>query len=169
MAVVVSTLWFPNLGGPAKTNILRSQDGRIELELPAGWGQPLIPNPTCQMSAANQLLFERVCVISQEKKGFTDLARYGGIIRKSMLDRLGEAESTGGEMVQVNGRSALRYEIAGTGRLGMGVGYVITIVETETRFNQVVGYVFRAQLPLSRTHLASLASGLREVTAPPGR
>ena len=112
---------------------------------------------------------ESVCVISQEKHGFRDLRTYSGIVKKSMLGRLEASEASGDEAAQVNGRPALRYEITGTGRVGIKVGYVVTIIETETRFNQVLGYTFGSRFPGSRPRLTAVAYGLREVATSSGR
>jgi hypothetical protein len=157
------------LAGPGSPSVLRTPDGRIELELPAGWGRSLLQALPCQISATNPFQLETACVISQKKEGFAGLGTYGELVRKAMLGRLGHSEASEAERVQVNGYSALRFEITGTSRLGIDVGYVNTIVETETRFTQVMGVVLRPQFPDHKVRLGNLAGGLREVSAPAGR
>jgi hypothetical protein len=163
MAAFSALMFVHEFVVPGSASVLRTQDGRIEIELPAGWSEALIRRPPCQISATNLFGAGKVCVMSQPKAGFRGLRSYGEIVKRSMLRRLGDSAASGTETIQVNGRPALRYEITGTARLGIRFGYVVTIVETETRFNQVLGYTFESLLPASRTQLAAAANGLHEV------
>jgi hypothetical protein len=156
-----------DFSGPGSGSALRTPDGRIELELPIDWHQSLLPRPACQISATEPLSMESICVISQEKRGFRDISNYSERAKTSILGRLPESEASGDEVAVVNGRRAVRYTITGNGRLGVKFGYLVTIIETETRFNQVIGYTLASRLPSSKPRLTAVAYGLREVK--PGR
>ena len=67
----------------------------------------------------------------------------------------------------VGGRPVLRYEITGTISNGLGIGYLLTVVETEGRFNQVLGWSLRSEFPNAKQELADLANGLHELPGTP--
>ncbi len=171
LAIVAAgaALLFPNRRGPDRSNVLRTPDSRIEIELPSGWSSAPLPNAACQIAAVNRAQMESVCIISQQKADFKNLGSYGEILQKSMLQRLGGAEASTGDMILVNGHPTLRYEVTGTSSLGIKVGYVIAVVETETRFNEVAAFVDQSQLPGHRASLGNLAYGLREIAATASR
>ncbi|HEY1205748.1 MAG: hypothetical protein ABSH46_16850 [Bryobacteraceae bacterium] len=168
MVAGAAIMFLQRLAVPDSFSVLRSPDGRIELELPLGWGKGLIGAGLCQISATNRFDGSAVCVVSYQKERFRDLPTFNAIMKKAVLSNLEGSQASGDEIIQLNGRPALRYEMTVTGGLGIGMGYVVTNVETETLFIQVVATTIGSRFPETKARLAAVANGLREV-APASR
>lgn len=147
---------------PAAGLTLTGADGRIELQLPEGWnGEP--PDQPGWLKASNQNLY--VLVISESKDDFADINAYGDLVAKQMVKRLKEGEASAAQQTIVGGRPALRYEIFGTISNGLRIGYLLTVVETEHRFSQVLGWTLRSEFAARKDELGALADGLREASS----
>lgn len=143
---------------------MRSADGHLELQLPAGWR-----SPGSTFSRQNYALGpsgeEWATVKSSNKQDYRDLRSYDAGWQRLMHDWLGSAPSTSSERVLVGGHPGLRWEIVGTSPDGVRVGYVMTSVETETRFGEVFAWTTRSHFPERKGALADIANRLREPAA----
>jgi hypothetical protein len=143
----------------AAAETLTGADGHIELQLPDGWhGQT--PDQPGWLKASNQNRY--VLVISENKDDFVDINAYGELVTKQMVKRLQGGEASAPQQITVGGRPALRYDIFGTIDNGLRIGYLLTVVETQHRFSQVLGWTLRSEFDTHKDELGALANGLRE-------
>lgn len=151
---------FHAAGAAALT--LTSSDSRVELQLPDSWHQEE-PDKPDWLKASNDNRY--VMVISENKEDFSDIAAYASIVVSQMLGKLKDGKASDAQKIEIGGRPALRYEITGTVSNGLRISYLLTIVETEQRFTQVLAWSLRSQFAASKDELSRLAEGLRELPA----
>jgi hypothetical protein len=142
--------------------LLTGADGNVELQLPDGWNAET-PDQPGWLKGSNKNLY--VLVISENKQDFADIKAYGELVSKQMVKRLQDGEASAPQEATVGGRPALRYEIFGTISNGLRIGYLLTVVETEHRFSQVLGWTLRSEFTDRKSDLGDLATGLREAAA----
>ena len=58
---------------------------------------------------------------------------------------------------------AIRYEITGISTGGLRMAFFVTIVQTETRFTQVIGSCVRAQFSDRKEEFENIATTLKEI------
>lgn len=149
----------------AADTVLHSKDGRLELTVPAQWAERDGLNPSAQIGATNADDHLYVAVISEPKADFDGgVEHYGKMITAAMARKLKGAQLSNPVSLKINGNPAVRYELTGSFN-GIRIGYVVTVVETATRFNQILGWTARSQFDKSKGDLGKLAGGLKEVPA----
>lgn len=150
----------PSPGPSAAAGVrLVSKDGRVALNLPAGWTeQPTDSSERVQATDGTHY----VLVITENKEDFANLRAYTETVRKQMTGRLTDADNTDITELRLGGNPAMRCEIFGTHSSGVRVGFLVTVVETGTRFTQVIGWAARSAYRTDREILASLPEGLEE-------
>jgi hypothetical protein len=151
----------------AEPVILTSRDGRIQLHVPDGYSERTPPKAVISLEALNYAESATILVISEGQSQFDSLQAYGEIIRQMMLDKLKDAQSDSGIKLQISGNPAIRYEITGISSGGLRMGFLVTIIQTETRFTQVIGSCVRAQFSDRKDEFAKIAATLKEIPAKP--
>lgn len=143
---------------------VRALDGSVELDLPAGWlrtenvarGDRTV-KLTCRHPRADAYL---AVVAEPCRSADVSLDDYAAAVAERMAAQLGSSTRTPWTTVKVGDRDGRRCELTGT--VGtLAVGYVVTVVRTDTGFVQVVGWTAAGQLAANRTLLAEAADGLR--------
>ena len=169
LIVGVGALFVYGLLSGRAGGVARSADGVLELSLPAGWRQTAGRASSTRIAAVGPLRDEWVFVESSSKEDFGKLGSYDAYWQRIMLAGLSEATRTDTVAVVVNGHPALRWEITGTDPDGRRWGYLMTAVETDTRFSMVTACTARSRFPERKAELGRLAGGLREVGRGPAR
>lgn len=160
LTVLTAAAQFDAAGAAALT--LTTNDNRIELQLPDSWHQEEPDKPGWLKASSDN---HYVMVISENKEDFSDIYAYASLVVSQMVAKLKDAKSSDAQKFEIGGRPALRYEITGTVSNGLRISYLLTIVETDQRFTQVLAWSLRSQFAASKDEFARLAEGLRELPA----
>jgi hypothetical protein len=142
---------------------LTSKDGRVQIQVPGGYAQKTPPKPVIKIEAVDEPAGATILVISESQRQFASLAEYAERVRDQMTSRLKDPQSDAGEKLQSGGNPAIRYEITGISSNGMRMAFLVTIVQTETNFNQVIGSCLRGTLADHRAEFEKAAETVKEL------
>ena len=146
---------------------LTSKDGRVQIQLPEGYSEKTPPKPTIKIEAVDGGAGATLLVISENQKDFASLAEYGEIVRGQMMERLKDPQGNAGEKLEIGDHPAIRYEITGISSNGMRMAFLVTVIQTETRFNQVVGSCMRVNFADHKADFVKVAETLKELPPKP--
>lgn len=140
---IVLTLPPPpaNLPLPTQDRLI-SEDGQIAITLPSGWVKDDELNDRAQLEASNRAAQMYLIVLTQPKAEFRGMQRetYAEITRGYLTRRLDKSEVSGPTPVsQVGGNPAVQYQVRGSLN-NIDVLYLHTVVETPTRFAQILAW-----------------------------
>jgi hypothetical protein len=147
----------------------RSQDGTLEVMLPAGWA-PAVLNGPGKIQAASSRKNAYALVVSEAKVDFAKLDTldaYASFVldleqkKTKMPDRTISAP----EKIKVNGKDALRYEVHGTLN-NVRFVFVKTFIESGTHWNQVSCWTTPSHLDESRPDFEAIVSSFRDLSPP---
>ncbi len=125
---------------------ISSSDGLTQVTVPGGWSPAQGLHPKAQLQASSPAAEEFLLVLSEYKKDYPGmtLERYAALASGNMAHKLSSAERSGPTALQVNARPALQYRISGIFRgernIDMALVYLVTAVEDDSRFYQIVVY-----------------------------
>ena len=151
-----------SLGRPT---VLKSPDGKFQLTVPAGWLENPSLNAQADIKAGNPIEEMYAVVITEPKTDFTaemTLDEFTKITRETMLSNLASGDASSPVPVTVNGNSGLQYEIQGSVK-NVKLAYVITNVETEAHYHQVVTWTLGSRLDKNRATLQKVARTFRAI------
>jgi hypothetical protein len=151
----------------AEPATLISRDGRIKLQVPDGYAERTPPKAVINLEAVNEAEAATILVISESQRQFDSLQAYGEIVRQMMTDKLKDAQADAGMKLQVGGNPAIRYEITGISSGKLRMGFLLTIIQTETRFTQVIGSCLRVEFSDRKQEFANIAATLKEIPPKP--
>ncbi len=143
--------------------VLLSKDKKMQVTLPGEWKQRPTGKDSHQLSATLPGQAAYMLLISEPKEDFKDIKAYSKIVTTQMSQSLEEAQVSESTEVKVNGQEALRFQIRGIVD-GMRVVYVLTVLETQSRFNQVLGWTSNSKLADNKQRLESLPKGVKELS-----
>jgi hypothetical protein len=115
---------------------IKSDDASVELTVPNGWRQTKTAAPAIQIQATNGRAV--VLVRVAQKEDFKDLKSFAQIGSARFMKNLTDAEPKT-EDVQVNGKPAIRISAEGTQSNGQRRGFVMTFMDTDGMFVEVIG------------------------------
>jgi hypothetical protein len=148
--------------------MLTSKDGHLELKLPDGWEKQETKSPVVQIEAYNEATGATLVVSSAEKADYTDFPKYASGLKKGAQGSLRHAHSTGPKEERLGGHRTIRYDVTGTSEDGLRLGFVVTAVESRTRFNAVFISCVLSKFNAHKDEFARLPGGLEEVAARAG-
>jgi hypothetical protein len=149
---------------PARADItLKSQDGTLELTVPNGWREAKPAGPAIKiqaMSGRGSIVMVRV--VSRED--FTDFKSFANAgverLKRNMPDADAKVED-----IQINGKPAIRAHIEGTQANGRKRGFLLTFLEADGIFIDVITSANASVFKAEEEALAGLASQLKISTA----
>ena len=145
-------------------NIMRSKDGRIQIGIAIQLHWKKSPSKsTIHIQAVDEAKSSTVIVISENQSRFDGLEQYSRIVREKMCQNLRDPQADRGEKIEVAGHSAVRFEITGISSNGLRMGFLLTIIQTETRFNQVIGCCLRTRFADRKDEFVKIAANLKEL------
>lgn len=158
----------PSTSGPEKPKLpatVKSLDGKLLLQLPEGWESSIGLNNAAQIEVVHQKRELYGIVISEAQEDFNEnLQSYATFCSQRITEKLKDAKISEPKEIKVNNHPALQYEITGTHTASrVNVGYILTVEETETRYNQVLSWALRSKFNAHKEELATLANGLSEI------
>ncbi|CAM3426141.1 hypothetical protein [Marinicrinis lubricantis] len=124
-------------------NVHSTEDGKAEVTLPDDWN--LVEqkqNALSTLEAANMRDEKYIMVISEAKTdigGELDLATYADLITQQMTAVAQNSEQSDVADMTIDGHPAVQFNLNGTVQ-GVDIGYLITIIETDRDFHQVVSW-----------------------------
>src|SRR5580658_6354792 len=126
----------------SSTVTFKSQDGLVELVLPAGWVQQESSNPTAAIEARNDDFDAFVMVLIENRDDpYMLLSDYAKGRRDEVLSHLVKSTCSDPESIDVNSYKAIRYEIHGTSPKSRDdFGYFLTIVQMHHHYVEVVSW-----------------------------
>ncbi len=166
IAAVAAGLLTLALPAYADTTI-KSDDASVELTVPNGWRQTKTAVPAIKIQATDGRAAVLVRVASKED--YKDLKSFAEHASSRFTKNLTDAEPKF-EDVQINGKPAIRVSAEGTQSNGVRRGFVMTFIDTDGMFVEVVGIanasVFRTEQQ-AITDMASRIKILAVAGAPP--
>jgi len=147
----------------AEATVLTSRDGRIKLQVPDGYAERTPPKAVISLEAVNEAESSTILVISESQTQFDSLQAYGEIVRQMMIDKLKDAQVDAGQKLQVSGNPAIRYEITGISSGGLRMAFLLTIIQTDTRFTQVIGSCIRSAFSDRKQEFENITATMKEV------
>ena len=151
----------------AEPSTLTTRDGRIQVQLPDGYDPKTPPRKEIQLEATNDAEGTTILIISESQREFDSLQAYAELVRQAMTARLKDPQADAGEKLELNGNPAIRYEITGISTNGLRMAFQVTIIQTETRFSQVIGSSLRSRFTDRKEEFAKVAGSLKELPAKP--
>jgi hypothetical protein len=148
-----------NIPDPAPTSGVKakSSEDSLQLALPKGWREVKPEGESTKIAAINSK-GARVVVRVYPKEDFKDAKAFASFAVTKL--KLSDNSDVGKDDIQVNGNTAVRLSVVGTASNEMRVGYLITILESERYYVEVLGrtdaYSFAKEAP----ELGALASAL---------
>jgi hypothetical protein len=154
----------PAISRAADPAVLTTPDGRIQIQAPDGYAERTPPRKQINLELVNEAGGTTLLIISEDQKHFDSLQAYGELVREMMTGRLKDPQADDGEKLELNGHPALRYEITGISN-GLRMAFQVTIIQTETRFTQVVGSSIRSQFADHKQEFEKVGKTLKELPA----
>jgi hypothetical protein len=148
-----------NILNPALTSDVnaKSSEGSLQLALPKGWREVTPEGESTKIAATNSK-GARVVVRVYPKEDFKDAKAFASFAVTKL--KLSDNSGIKKEDIQLNGDTAVRLSVVGTAPNEMRVGYLITILESERFYVEVLGrtdaYSFAKETP----ELGAFASAL---------
>ena len=149
----------------AEPTTLTSGDGRIQIQVPDRYGERTPSKKEIAILAVNTADETTVLVISDRQSQFDSLAAYAELVRQRMTDKMKDFQANAGEKLELNGNPAIRYEITGISPGGLRMAFQVTIIQTATRFNQVIASSLRTRFADFKEEFAKVAASLKELPA----
>ncbi len=122
-----------------------SSDGKIKASIPEGWTEDDLDNEDAAIQMSNEEESGYTLIIIEDKADYdasSKLADYQKIILDSMVDTLGGAEAVKKSEpanIKVNDYEAIQCDLQGFFE-GMSVKYLITCIDGENNYVQVVSW-----------------------------
>lgn len=141
---------------------IKSDDASVELTVPNGWRQTKTAAPAIQIQATNGRAIVLVRVAQRED--YKDLKSFAQIGSARFMKNLTDAEPKT-EDVQINGKPGIRVSAEGTQSNGQRRGFVMTFVDTDGMFVEVVGIANASAFKGEQQILTELAGKVKIVAA----
>jgi hypothetical protein len=141
---------------------IKSDDASVELTVPNGWRQTKTAAPAIQIQATNGRAV--VLVRVAQKEDFKDLKSFAQIGSARFMKNLTDAEPKT-EDVQVNGKPAIRISAEGTQSNGQRRGFVMTFMDTDGMFVEVIGIANASAFKTEQQTIADMAGKVKVLAA----
>jgi hypothetical protein len=146
--------------------IAKSADGSLELALPNGWHDVKPDGPTTKIAATNGH-GSRVVVRVYPKEDFKDAKAVANFSISKL--KLSDDEGVKFEDIQVGGKPAVRASVLGTQASGMRAGYLVTVVDNDSTYVELMGRSDASTFAKETPALAAFGAALKTTAtaAPP--
>lgn len=161
--VTVVLAGFVAFASPARADTtIKSDDSSVELTVPNGWRQTKTASPSVQIQVTNGRAV--VLVRVAQKEDFKDLKSFAQVGSQRFIKNLTDAEPKT-EDVQVNGKPAIRVSAEGTQVNGMRRGLVMTFIDTDGVYVEVLGIAAASAFKTEEKTLVDIAGKVKVLTA----
>ncbi len=144
--------------------IAKSADGSLELALPNGWHDVKPDGPTTKIAATNGH-GSRVVVRVYPKEDFKDAKAVANFSINKL--KLSDDEGIKFEDIQIGGKPAVRASVLGTQASGMRAGYLVTVVDSDSMYVELMGRSDASSFPKETAALAAFGNALKTSATPP--
>ena len=161
--VTTAVAAFVALALPARADTtIKSDDASVQITVPNGWRQtkPLSPAIQIQVTDGRAAILVRVAL----KEDFKDLQSFARVASQRFTKNFTDAEPKF-EDVQVNGKPAIRVSAVGTQSNGVRRGFVMTCVDTDGKFVEVVGIAAASAFQAEQQVMADMAGRVKVLDA----
>jgi hypothetical protein len=141
---------------------IKSDDASVELTVPNGWRQTKTAAPAIQIQATDGRAI--VLVRIAQKEDYKDLKSFAQFGSQRFLKKLTDAEPKT-EDVQVNGKPAIRISAEGTQENGVRRGFVMTFLDTDGVFVEILGMAALSAFKTEQQTMADMAGRVRILAA----
>jgi hypothetical protein len=138
----------------------KSSDGSMELALPNGW-HDVKPEGASTKIAAIDGKGSRVVVRVYPKDDFKDIKALADFAVNKL--KLTDNDGVKTEDIQIGGKPAVRISVVGTGPNEMRAGYLITILEGESAYVEVMGRTDASSIAKETPVFGAFAAALKIV------
>lgn len=151
-------------GDPNALTKTISSDSGLQMKVPASWREDRALNAQADLQASNRGAEAYALVIPDSKQEFVNqkLEDFATTAKDNFLKGVQNANVTGPKPLTLNGKPAIRYEVQGTAE-NVRVVYLMTLMETESRFLQVIAWSVPDRLNENRPILEKVTASIREV------
>ncbi|WP_020618199.1 hypothetical protein [Paenibacillus daejeonensis] len=136
-------------GGSADLQAYEGTSGNFQIMLPSDWTEETTLTPGADIQAARMAQEDYVAIITESKSTFSDgtaLEDYLDLVlQNGMLEAIEGAQMSDPQSVTVNGNAGLQFTLTGAVEK-VKVGYMITVVETNGHFSQVIFWTLEQML-----------------------
>jgi hypothetical protein len=163
MVAVAALVALTFLGASARADsTIKSDDASVQITVPNGWRQtkPLSPAIQIQVTNGRATILVRVGL----KEDYKDLQSFAQVVSQRFTKSFIDAEPKF-EDVQVNGKPAIRVSAMGTQSNGVRRGFVMTCVDTDGRFVEVVGIAAASAFQAEQQLMADMAGRVKVLDA----
>src|SRR5262249_61311633 len=147
---------------PARADTtIKSDDAWVEITVPNGWRQTKPLSPVFQIQATDGRAVILIRVASKED--YNDLKAFAQVATSRFTKRFTDADPPEPkfEDVQVNGNRAIRVSAKGTQSNGVRRGYVMTFIDTDGMFVEVLGIANASAFQAEQQIMAELAGRVK--------
>jgi hypothetical protein len=137
---------------------VKSSDGSMELALPNGW-HDVKPDGASTKIAATDGKGSRVVVRVYPKDDFKDVKALADFAVNKL--KLTDNDGVKTEDIQIGGKPAVRISVVGTASNEMRAGYLITILEGETTYVEVMGRTDASSIAKETPVFGAFATALK--------
>ncbi len=169
VALSTKSIFMATLAGlvllalPARADTtIKSDDAAVQLTVPNGWRQTKTAAPAIQIQATDGRAVVLVRVV--QKEDFKDLKSFAQIGSSRFMKNLTDAEPKT-EDVQVNGKPAIRISAEGTQSNGQRRGFIMTFLDTDGMFVEVVGIANASAFKTEQQTIVDMAGKVKVLAA----
>ncbi|HEX2259047.1 MAG TPA: hypothetical protein VHJ40_04815 [Actinomycetota bacterium] len=153
-------------GGEEEPNALTktiSSESGLEMKVPASWREDTALNAQADLQASNREAEAYALVIPDLKQEFVNpkLEDFATMAKDNFIKGIQNPNVTGPRQLTLNGKPAIRYEIQGVAE-NVRVVYLMTLMETDSRFLQVIAWSLPDRLSENRPILEDVTASIRE-------
>ena len=151
--------------GAAATHELRSTDNSLSLRVPSALKDDPYLSSTALIRASNRADKTFLIVLAESRKDFTDgfdAEQYMKLLIPSIHEHMQETHLVGEEnALQIDHKPARQVALAGVSK-GLKITYLLTVVEGEKTFYQVISWTSSPDFERKRSEFESIARSFRE-------
>lgn len=156
----------PALPGLSSTNAktLTSEDGGLQMHVPDSWQTRKDLNPKAELQAGNRESDVYCLVVVDPREFFEDfsLGNFADTEIQRFVDTVGDPSLSGPELVIVDDREALQYEVTGVVD-GQDVVYLYTFAETPDRFLKIVAWSIGSRFEDNVEEMQQVTQSVRQL------
>jgi hypothetical protein len=149
--------------------LLTSPDGKLQLTVPVGWRNDPELHAEAGLRASNRLSEMYAIVLTQSKDDFAEkvtLEAFTDLTRQQVLSNINAPDATAPVAATVAKHPALQYTVRGVVE-NIKVVYLITVVETNTSFHQILTWTLHSRFDQNWHTLDEVTQSFREISSTP--
>lgn len=145
-------------------NTLTSEDGGLQMQVPDSWQARKDLNPKAELQAGNRESDVYGLVVVDPREFFEDLSlgNFADTEIQRFVDTVGDPALSGPELVIVDDREALQYEVAGVVD-GQDVVYLYTFAATPDRFLKIVTWSIGSRFEHNVEEMQQVTESVRQL------